>query len=300
MVANKSSREMRVRYRRSPSHPASINTFLRYSLFGGFSTTDIRDFVSAIALDRSVFREATNFDSVVQRAPLLLLSDRSTQENPLVHMDIDQRPDSPSTSANSSMCFDEDEIAATQFSLPVVSTDLTEAFAQLRASVEQIHFEQIRRKDDADKLRDILLMRIRDLERQFSRRFDEQDRAYRALLNNIRKDIHDQKTLLSLVVLTSQQKLSTQVTAVALDNADIRKEVKELRAILTDLDGLVIESAMVSVNRNCPYYCDQIRYQISPNSTTSKKEDISDAFKQSDFVKQSDIASSQMSLCIHM
>ncbi|KZV37572.1 hypothetical protein F511_17917 [Dorcoceras hygrometricum] len=187
--------------------------FLCYSLFGGFSTVDIRNFVSAIALDRSVFRETTNFDSV--------------------------RPDSPSTSAISSMRFDEDDTAATQFSLPVISTDLTEALAQLRASVEQIHFEKIRRKDDVDKLRDILLMHIRDLEKKFSEIFDAQDRAYRALLNNIRKDIHDQKTLLSRDVLTSQQKLSTQVTVVAFDNADIRKEVKEKRAILTDLDGQV-------------------------------------------------------------
>ncbi|KZV30782.1 hypothetical protein F511_37879 [Dorcoceras hygrometricum] len=163
----------------------------------------------AISLDRSVFREANNVDSVVQRARLLLLTDSGTHKNSIGHMDIDQRPDSPSTSDNSSMRFDEDDTAATQFSLPAISTDLTEAFAQLRASVEQIHFEQIRY------------------------------RAYRALLNNIRKDIHDQKTLLSLDVLTSQQKLSTQVTVVALDNADIRKEVKEQRAILTDLDGQV-------------------------------------------------------------
>ncbi|KZV41457.1 hypothetical protein F511_36014 [Dorcoceras hygrometricum] len=100
-----------------------------------------------ISLDRSVFREATNFYSVVQRAPLLLLTDSDTQENLIVHMVIDQRPDSPSTSANSFMRFDEDDTAATQFSLPAISTDLTEAFAQLRASVEQIHFEQIRHLD---------------------------------------------------------------------------------------------------------------------------------------------------------
>ncbi|KZV39042.1 hypothetical protein F511_29799 [Dorcoceras hygrometricum] len=106
-------------------------------------------------------------------------------------------------------------------------------------TVEQIHFEQIRLKYDEDKLRDILLMHIRDLERQFSGRFDEQDGAYRAFLNNICKYIHDQNTLLSLDVLTSQQKLSTQVTAVALDNADIINEVKEQRSILTNLDGQV-------------------------------------------------------------
>ncbi|KZV36755.1 hypothetical protein F511_38465 [Dorcoceras hygrometricum] len=163
----------------------------------------------------------------------------SVFEDQNVQLVINQRPHSPTTSDDSSMRFDDDEMATTPISLPAISTDLQASFAQQRASIEQLQFEQLRRKDDIEKLKDILLMHIRDLEKQVNARFDEHDRAYRALLTNIRKDIHDHKTALSLDVVRSHQKLSTQVAAAALDNVDVRKEVKEQRAMLTDLDGQV-------------------------------------------------------------
>ncbi|KZV54818.1 hypothetical protein F511_38304 [Dorcoceras hygrometricum] len=122
-------------------------------------------------------------------------------------------------------------------SLPAVATDFIESFARLRASIDQVQFEQIRRSTDADKLKDILLLHIRDLEKQVNARFDEHDRAYRALLTNIHKDIHDHKTALSLDVVKSHQRISTQVAAAAFDTVDVRKEVKELNAKVTDLDG---------------------------------------------------------------
>ncbi|KZV29394.1 hypothetical protein F511_21303 [Dorcoceras hygrometricum] len=60
------------------------------------------------------------------------------------------------------------------------------------------------RKDDMDKLKDILLMHIRDLEKQFSERFDQQDRANRKRISTqvaavavgltvVQKDVHDTK-----------------------------------------------------------------------------------------------------------
>ncbi|KZV46063.1 hypothetical protein F511_29747 [Dorcoceras hygrometricum] len=63
--------------------------------------------------------------------------------------------------------------------------------------------------------------------------------AYRAFLTNIRKDMHDHMTSLSLDVVKSQQRISTQVAAAAFDTVDVRKEVKELNAKVTDLDGHV-------------------------------------------------------------
>ncbi|KZV47367.1 hypothetical protein F511_13762 [Dorcoceras hygrometricum] len=51
--------------------------------------------------------------------------------------------------------------------------------------------------------------------------------------------MHDHKTTLSLDVVKSQQRNSTQVAAVAFDTVDVRKEVKELNAKVTDLDGHV-------------------------------------------------------------
>ncbi|KZV32006.1 hypothetical protein F511_35510 [Dorcoceras hygrometricum] len=154
-------------------------------------------------------------------------------------MDMDHRSDSLDLSDDSSIRFDDNDTAATSTSLPVVATDFIESFAQLRASIDQVQFEQIRRKDYADKPREILLMHIRDLQKQFNARFYEQDRGYRALLTNIHKDMRDHKTAMYLDVVKSQQRISTQVAAAAFDNVDVRKEVKEINAKVTELDGQV-------------------------------------------------------------
>ncbi|KZV49947.1 hypothetical protein F511_40825 [Dorcoceras hygrometricum] len=122
------------------------------------------------------------------------------------------------------VCLEAAEFFVSGTLLPV---DIAASFAQLRASIDQVQFEQIRRKDDMNKLKDILLMHIRDLEKQFSDRFVQQDRAYRVLLNSISQEIHDQKTLLSLDFLTSQKRISTQVATVATGLTDVQKDVQD-------------------------------------------------------------------------
>ncbi|KZV58180.1 hypothetical protein F511_35901 [Dorcoceras hygrometricum] len=101
--------------------------------------------------------------------------------------------------------------AVAQFSLPAI--DIKESFAQLRASIDDILFEQIR------KIRTDFGM---------------------TLLTNSRKDSQDLRAVLSLDLSTSQKKLSTQVAATALDNVDVRKEVKALNAKVTYLDEQVV------------------------------------------------------------
>ncbi|KZV40164.1 hypothetical protein F511_29708 [Dorcoceras hygrometricum] len=95
----------------------------------------------------------------------------SVFEDQSVQMFLDQRPFSSSTSDDSSICFDENDTAATLISLPAVATDFIESFARLRASIDQVQFEQIKRRNDADKLKDILILHIRDLEKQVNARF---------------------------------------------------------------------------------------------------------------------------------
>ncbi|KZV49230.1 putative WRKY transcription factor 52 [Dorcoceras hygrometricum] len=85
------------------------------------------------------------------------------------------------------------------------------------------------RKDDMEKLKDILLMHIRDLEKQFSDRFDQQDRAYMVILNSIRQEIHDQKTLPSLDFLMSQKRIITHVAVVAIGLNDVQKDVQDTK-----------------------------------------------------------------------
>ncbi|KZV29311.1 hypothetical protein F511_08318 [Dorcoceras hygrometricum] len=163
---------------------------------------------------KPVLRDANFLDTVVQRAPVFLLTDTSTQEDPIVQMDIDQYPDSPPTSADSSLHFNANDIPTEEdstndqlilpFTATPTTTDITTSFAQLRTLIDQVQFEQIRRKDDMDKLKDILLMHIRDLEKHFSDCFDQQDMAYR-------------------------KRISTQVVAVATGLTDVQKYVQDTK-----------------------------------------------------------------------
>ncbi|KZV41408.1 putative protein phosphatase 2C 78 [Dorcoceras hygrometricum] len=175
--------------------------FVQYSLFAGLSTDDIRSFVSTLALDRTVLRGVQIVQSSISVAPS-------------VQMMIDQSPFSSSTSDDSSMHFDDNDTADTSNSLPPAATDVMESLAKLRASVDQVQ----PRKEDI-------------------RTFDEQDRVHRAL----RKDMHDQKNLLSLDLKSTHQKLSAQIAAAAFDTVDVRKEVKEINAKVTTWMGRLLK-----------------------------------------------------------
>ncbi|KZV16973.1 hypothetical protein F511_33724 [Dorcoceras hygrometricum] len=173
-------------------------------------------FVSSIASERTVLRNVQ-------------IAQDSAAVVPSVQL-LDQCPFSSSCS-DDSMHFDAHDTVTTSFSLPATATpDVTEALAQLRASIEQI-----KGRDDGDKLQDTLLLHLHDIEKKFTARFDEQDRVLRAL----RKDSHDQKHLLSLDIKSSQKQLSAQAATAAIDVVDVRREVKVLNAKVTYLDEQV-------------------------------------------------------------
>ncbi|KZV40092.1 hypothetical protein F511_41652 [Dorcoceras hygrometricum] len=83
--------------------------FVQYSLFSGLSTDDIRSFVSTIAFERTVFRDVQIALSSVSAIPSVQSSFASA-DIPYVQLLLDQRPLSPSTTADSSMNFVEDDI----------------------------------------------------------------------------------------------------------------------------------------------------------------------------------------------
>ncbi|KZV40457.1 hypothetical protein F511_41866 [Dorcoceras hygrometricum] len=211
--------------------------FVRYSLFSGLRTDDIRSFVSSIALDRTVLRDVQRVQSSVFVSPQVQSISSPVVEGPSVQMMLNQIPFSSSTSDDSSMHFDYNDTADTSISQPPAATDVIESLAKLRASLDQVRCEQFRRKDDAHNLKDILLVHLQDLEKRISARFDEQDRVHRVL----HKDTHDQKNLLSLDLKSTHQKLSAQIAAAAFDTVDVRKEVKEINTKVTYLDGQVAE-----------------------------------------------------------
>ncbi|KZV55078.1 paramyosin-like [Dorcoceras hygrometricum] len=130
-----------------------------------------------------------------------------------------------------SMHFDDHDTATTAFSRPVAATpDVTEALAQLQASIDQIRD----RAGDA-KLKDTLLMHLHGIDQRLTARLDDQDRVLGAL----RKDSYSQNQLLSLDIQSSHKHLSTQVAAAALDTVDVRRVAKELEAKVTSLEEQV-------------------------------------------------------------
>ncbi|KZV31034.1 protein DYAD-like [Dorcoceras hygrometricum] len=151
--------------------------FLDYSLFSRMPTVDITSFVASISSERTVLRSVQILSSsaVSPRIPSVSSTDFVAQRIPLV---VDQHSFS-SSSSDASMHFDDHDTANTAFSRPVAATpDVTEALAQLQASIDQI-----RARDGDANLKDILLMHLHGIEQRLTACLDDQDRVLGALLD---------------------------------------------------------------------------------------------------------------------
>ncbi|KZV37649.1 hypothetical protein F511_03955 [Dorcoceras hygrometricum] len=116
---------------------------IQYSLFSSFSTADISEFLSSVALDRAAFRSVQIAQSVV----------------PSVQLSLDQRPSSPiSPDSSSSLRFDQTDIDATASSRPPASQDLSTALDDLQANLSEQIFgyqtrQEVRTLDDVHTIR---------------------------------------------------------------------------------------------------------------------------------------------------
>ncbi|KZV34596.1 hypothetical protein F511_17726 [Dorcoceras hygrometricum] len=107
------------------------SVFVDMSLFSWFLSTEINEFLSAIALNKTVLRS-------VQR------SQDSFSVAPRVQLALEQQQSSSSSSSSSSsLHFDHTDIAATASSHPTISPDLSAVFADFQAALsEQIFASQ--------------------------------------------------------------------------------------------------------------------------------------------------------------
>ncbi|KZV58658.1 putative disease resistance protein [Dorcoceras hygrometricum] len=101
--------------------------FIDLSLFNWLPSTDISEFLSSIALDRTVLCSVQSFQNYFSVAPSVQLSLEQQQSS------------SSSSSSSSSLHFDKTDVDATASSVPPVSQDLSAALADLQANLlEQI------------------------------------------------------------------------------------------------------------------------------------------------------------------
>ncbi|KZV22154.1 hypothetical protein F511_35944 [Dorcoceras hygrometricum] len=135
-------------------------------------------------------------------------SSMSTHPDPVVFASVSQRPldtdlTSPNPSTTDSHIFfttDDTHIGVDQILMPTAVTpqDFTEPLAQLCALVNQISTERVQTRDDSEKLKDMLLLEIRSLEKRVTEMLVQQDSLYR---DDIRKDVDETKAALSNALL---------------------------------------------------------------------------------------------------
>ncbi|KZV38926.1 diaminopimelate decarboxylase [Dorcoceras hygrometricum] len=126
---------------------------------------------------------------------------------------------------------EETTIVIPHISLPTVvpSTDYTEAFAQIRATVDKISLEQFQTRFHIDELKANLSKKISNLETAFHTASDNQDRVVLVQNNVLRKEMQVQKAALG------------KIAAV---------EVCSLLTIVADLDLEIVEEVeAAAVNR---------------------------------------------------
>ncbi|KZV42518.1 Homomeric Acetyl-CoA Carboxylase (Hom-ACCase) [Dorcoceras hygrometricum] len=205
---------------------ATLYSFCSIQLIGGLQSVDIRNFLSVLIPVQPVLRDVHILDTGVQRAPVLLLPDTSTQKDEIVQMDIDQHPDSPSTSADSSLPFNandiptEEDSANDQLILPSTSTDISASFSTLRESISRLVANQTRDSRRSGDAHGEVMSKIDHVERDLLDRLAVQNQAFRGLIKIIRQEAHNDNDVLSIAL----KAVRAQNSILSTDLADVRQE----------------------------------------------------------------------------
>ncbi|KZV26913.1 hypothetical protein F511_40488 [Dorcoceras hygrometricum] len=185
--------------------------FVRYSLFSGLSTIDIRNFVSTLVLNRSVLRDVKLVTHSVSVAPSVQTSIAS-----VFSPDV-QSINSSDSSADSSLHFNandistEDDAALDQSILPSSAADISASLAAVRESFSKLVANQTR---DSRKL------------------------AFRGLFKSIRQEAQNDNNALSLAIKAVRAQnaiLSTDLAATQKEVKDLKEQLASLRAHLAEL-----------------------------------------------------------------
>ncbi|KZV28720.1 aspartate aminotransferase, chloroplastic [Dorcoceras hygrometricum] len=170
-----------------------LTVFVQNSLFIGLSITDIRSFVSSIVFERTALRDVqSSFVPVASQNVQLAFS--SVVEDEDNQMDIDQRLASPTTTADSSMNFIDNDIllgddaTSNQPSLPTVATNLSTYLDDFRTLLWQrldAQSEDIRHIGDSHN---DVLSRLTTLDKGLRDALLQQGEYFRKLIQNVRQD----------------------------------------------------------------------------------------------------------------
>ncbi|KZV39628.1 hypothetical protein F511_33817 [Dorcoceras hygrometricum] len=107
-----------------------------------------------------------------------------------------------------------------------------ESFDDLRASISRIIVNQSKESRRQGYSHDEVLVKIKNLERTLLDTLYQQDKAFRSLIQSVRQENHNDTDVLSLAL----KAVRAQNAILSTDLEDARKEVKEQKAIIEDMD----------------------------------------------------------------
>ncbi|KZV31857.1 hypothetical protein F511_33070 [Dorcoceras hygrometricum] len=184
------------------------SVFIDLSLFSWLPSTDISEFLSSIALDRTILRS-------VQR------SQDSFAVAPSVQLSLEQHQSSSSSSdSSSSLHFDQTDINATASSRPTISPDLSAVFADFQAALsEQIFASQSDISSRMHKLEQSVCDSLRD-----------QADIFRNLFQGAHQETHTLDDVHTIRFNEFRKNVLTQNATIFQGLADVRQVVDAVNA----------------------------------------------------------------------
>ncbi|KZV20351.1 hypothetical protein F511_42195 [Dorcoceras hygrometricum] len=184
------------------------SVFVDMSLFSWLPSTDISEFLSSIALDKTVlqsFQSSQESFSVAPRVQLALEQQQSS---------------SSSSSSSSSLHFDATDIDATASSHPTIYPDLSAVFADFQAALsEQIFASQ------SD-----ISSRMHNIEQNVRDSLRDQAAIFKSLSQEARQESRTLDDVQTIRFNEFRKKVLEQNASIFIGLADVRKEVQDVNA----------------------------------------------------------------------
>ncbi|KZV27050.1 dystroglycan-like [Dorcoceras hygrometricum] len=184
-----------------------FSVFIDYSVFSWLPSVDITDFLSSIALERTVLRGVQS--SIVSAVV------------PSVQLSLDERQSSPTSADSSSyLHFDMTDLDATVSSLPSVPIDFSAALADFQATLsEQFNESQSGISSRLHKIEQVLRESLR-----------EQAEVFKNLFQGARQEGRSIDDVQTLRFNEFRKLILAQNASIFTGLADVRKEVQEVNA----------------------------------------------------------------------
>ncbi|KZV46178.1 hypothetical protein F511_15188 [Dorcoceras hygrometricum] len=184
------------------------SVFVDLSLFSRISSADITEFLSAIALEKTILRGVQSFQDSFSVAPRVQLALEQQQSS------------SSSSSSSSSLHFDQTDIDATASSRPTFSLDLSAIFADFQATLSEQLFES----------QSNISSKLHKIEQHVRDSLSDQAAVFKSLSQEARQESRTMDDVQTIRFNEFRKKVLEQNASIFVGLADVRKEVDAVNA----------------------------------------------------------------------